>query len=435
MIRRLRVRAFDLKHLIYLQLFLVCAVLFVTTELGLPATLMNLTDGIISFLACVVIMRNFFSLGRIRLTIVDVAVLLFLIYALTTSVVNAVNPLQVVWAFRVTFRYYIFYYCCIALLGKKDIQTIMRMFEILFSVNIVMVLFEYFVQGKDGDYLGGIFGVEQGSAGYTNVFLTIMLIYEMQQYLCHRINLCSLVYYFVVSLTIASLAELKFLYIEAVLIVVCSVVLCRPNMRTYSLLLVSLGGLFVGLQMLRLVFPESYDLLISGEGTDDYLSASWTGGRELGRTTAFQFIDSHFFASQAIHNAFHVGSGDIVTNRLFGFGFGSAEPSALVQNPFAINYSETQYGAFEFADRYLELGFVGLGLYVAIYIAMFIHASQKSAVNNEGTMWNNVVKILIPIILFNVWYGSLRSEYSYLLFFILAVPRVWNIERPKIQER
>ena len=384
----------------------------------------------------------FAILARIRtahatkLNYVDVAILIFLAYALMTSLINGINLLQVIWALRVTFRFYVFYYCCIILLGQDDVRALLRMFEILFAVNAVLVVFEYLLQGKQGDYLGGMFGIEQGTNVYMNIYLTLMLAYEISRYLRQQQTLPMLAYYFVVALGIAALAEMKFLYIEIVIIVAGSVLLRYPSKKTFVLLGCSLTLLFAGLQMLRLAFPESYELLFTGEGTNDYLSAAWTGGREMGRTTAITFIDNSFFSSQTIHETYTVGFGNLVLNRLFGFGFGSAEPSALTHNLFAEQYSGTQYAAFEFADRYLEMGWIGLFLYASIYILMFVATfSNEKTLNEEQDVWRETARVLIPIALVNIWYGNLRTEASYMLFFFLALPRIRNTSSIEISRK
>lgn len=414
------------KHIIYVQLFLVCVILFFITEFGVPSSLMNVTDVITCALLLFSVLSRIGIHNKNKLNCVDAAVVIFLIYALLTSAINGIDLLQVVWAFRVTFRFYIFYYCCVALLGRNDARTLLRMFEILFVVNAILVVFEYVVQGKQGDYLGGMFGIEQGANGYMNIYLILMLAYEVTRFLRHRQTLKALVLYFLVALGIAALAEMKFLYVEVIVIVLASILLRFPNRKVMILLAVVVVMLVVSLQMLRLVFPESYDMMLTGEGTDNYLSASWTAGREMGRTTAIAFIDTSFFSDHMVHEIYGVGFGDLLLNRLFGFGFGSAEPSRLMHNSFAEQYSGTQYGAFEFADRYLEMGYVGLFLYGLIFIMIFVSTFKKTADNLdvEQLIWRETVRVIVLIVLMNIWYGNLRTEASYMLFFFLSLSRI-----------
>ena len=426
MIKRIGFTVLRPKHLLYVQLFLVCVILFFITEFGVPSSLMNVTDVITCALLLFAVLSRIGTHNKNKLNCVDVAVAIFLIYALLTSAINGIDLLQVVWAFRVTFRFYIFYYCCVALLGRNDVRTLLRMFEILFVVNAILVAFEYVVQGKKGDYLGGMFGIEQGANGYMNIYLTLMLAYEITRYLRQRQTLKALIMYFLVVLGIAALAEIKFLYVEVIVIVLGSILLRFPNRKVIVLLAVVVVVLVMGMQMLRLVFPESYEMMLTGEGTDNYLSASWTGGREMGRTTAIMFIDTSFFSDRIVYETYGVGFGNLLLNRLFGLGFGSAEPSKLMHNPFSEQYSGTQYGAFEFADRYLEMGWIGLFLYTLIFIMVLVSTFKKTAntLDVEQLIWRETVRIIIPIVLMNIWYGNLRTEASYILFFFLSLSRI-----------
>lgn len=424
MMCRLANLRFQAKHLIYVQLVFVSLMLFFITELHVPAASKSLTD-VLTILAAICSLSRLRGVMDKKLTIVDVAVFIYSIYALTTSVLTGVNPLVAVWAMRLSFRFYIFYYVCIVLLDRDDVSSIMRMFEILFAVNVALVLFEYAVQGKSGDYLGGMFGVEQGANTYMNLYLCIMLAYETAKYLHGELSIRRLGMYYVAALGIALLAEMKFLYIEIAVIIAVSAICKKPSVKTVSFVIIAVLAVAGGLQALKVVRPDSYAVLVQGEGVDGYLSASWTGGMEMGRTTAISFIDKYFFSSSLIYEGYGAGYGNIDLNKLLGLGFGSSEASVLAVNPFSARYAGTQYGAFEFASKYLETGYVGLVLYSAVFVAMFVDTFKSGYQTNVyASIWIAACRILMPLVLMNVWYGNLRTEASYLFFFALAAPMV-----------
>ncbi len=423
-----KLTSFTLKpqQLIYIQLFFVCIILFPITEFNIPSSVMNITDVITCVGTVFLVLKLSHSLRNKHVNGIDLAIALFFLYALLTSVVNEVSLLQVAWALRMTLRFYLFYYCCVVLLDRSGASAVLRMFEIMFFVNTLLVAFEFLVQGKEGDYLGGMFGVEQGANGYMNIYLIILLAYEISKYLRQQLSLTYLAFYVIISLGIAALAEIKFLYAEFIVIIICSVLFRYPTRKTSSLFLSAFGLFLAGLQILKLIFPDSYRMMLSAEGSEDYLSASWAGGREMGRTTAIKFIDDSFFSSYPIQKQYGIGSDNLFLNRLFGFGFGSAEPSALTHNAFAEQYSNTQYGAFEFADRYLEMGWIGLSLFVLIFIMIFINTFTSNHANDiEAIIWSEATRVLIPVVLMNVWYSSLphRSVLFAVFFSRLAENR------------
>lgn len=50
-------------------------------------------------------------------------------------------------------------------------------------LDVVVSLYQFFVMQLDGDYLGGIFGVEKGGNVYTNIFFVIVVTKSVLSYL------------------------------------------------------------------------------------------------------------------------------------------------------------------------------------------------------------------------------------------------------------
>lgn len=416
------------KSLVLFQLVAVSISLFLITEVGAPPTIRYAFDIVNIVLACLALSRRLREPGAERLTGVDWAFLVFFVYTLcswTLSVAfGGAHPLDAVWQYRLLFRFYIFYYSCIELVDASCIHSAFKALEVLFVINLFLVAFQYVVLHKQGDYLGGIFGIEQGANGYMNIYLLIMVSYEMVKYLHGRLHLGTLAFYFAGALGIAVLAELKFMYVELVVAIVTAMLMKRPTLRSFRFAMAALLAMVLGILALKAVLPESYAILFEGKGVDGYLSASWTNGWEIGRTTAIDMINERFFSNYGIYVQYHLGFGVEWLNRLFGFGFGSCTASVFNTPAFATAYESTNYGAFEFADRYLDSGAVGLGLYVSVFVMMFIAAVKGlTSFSGDRKMLCHLVAVLVPLVLMNIWYGSLRIEICYLLFFVLALPR------------
>lgn len=413
---------FKPKQFIYLLLLLVCISLFLITEFGLPTLILQFTDLILCLIFFYILIYNINRFCYFKFNLIVISIVVFFLYCVLSSFVTGVPFLQAFWSFRMTFRFYIFYYCCICLLSRDDGVVILRMFEALYFINIGLVLFEYYIQGKDGDYIGGIFGILQGANGYMNIYLVVMLIYEISKYFHYQQSLRMLTLYFIIALSIAVFAEMKFLYVEILAIIIFSIFFLSPTKRSLIFLIISTVLFLLGLQALKIFLPKSYQVLM-GDGRDDYLAAAYTGGREMGRTNAISVIDNSFFSSQSIHNNYGVGYGNFILNKLFGFGFGSTEPSKLTESLFSNRYSYTSYSTFEFSDKYIELGFVGLFLYVLIFIIMFAYTFKyRPDKICDNLLEIQIVRTLIPLVFMNIWYGNLRTEASYILFFFLALP-------------
>lgn len=75
------------------------------------------------------------------------------------------------------------------------------------------------------------------------------------------------------------------------------------------------------------------------------------------RLTVFGIVD-HYFLESALQ-------------KILGIGMGAADIAAFIPNPFYIKYSAIAYNAFLFGLILLENGYVGLIIYLFVYIVCF----------------------------------------------------------------
>ena len=163
------------KILIYVQIFWVMVMLWLRDVVGLPSLITYFTDVIA---VCLLVLQANGIQSGIRQTTVKpqfrilIAMGVGIVFGL---VLNLVNPLLVVWAARNNMRFYVFFFICIGLLQKQDVDRLMALLLRFFWINVVLCTYQYFVLGLYGDCLGGFFGVRQGSNAYMNVFLCLVI--------------------------------------------------------------------------------------------------------------------------------------------------------------------------------------------------------------------------------------------------------------------
>lgn len=382
--------------------------LFLIDELHMPSMLRYVPDVL---LICV-FLYTVFKYKSITIKSmnrgVSILFIAFLLYSCASSLFGMVNIKLFAWAFRCTFRFYVFYYLCIKYLHISDVEKVFINLEKMYLVNMLVLLYQFFVKGLRLDFLGGLFGSTYGCNGYLNVFLVIMLIYVVNQYFHKKATIGKLVFYLVSSLAIVGMAEIKFFYVEAVAIILIALVVNKPTVKTICFAIIAVIGLIIGLEVLRRVFPDSYLLLFDRDSINSYLAAGWAHGKQIGRTTAISFINNNFFNNQFI-------------KKIFGLGFGNCEFSNFFESDFARMYKYTNYRNYTFAMQYLETGVIGLALYVSFFISIFIYALGKKY-DDEKEIWATYVKTLIPLVLMLIWYSdACKSEPAYLIFFALAV--------------
>ena len=150
-------------------------------------------------------------------------IVLFLIYTFLSYVVQYQSGFYFLWGFRNLFRFYGAFLVFAVLLKPKDVANFLKLFDILFWINIAVSMIQFFVLGLKGDYLGGIFSTELGGNGYTNIFFVIMATKSILLYIEKKEKLSWCILKCATMLMVAALAEMKFFFLEFIGIVVLAI--------------------------------------------------------------------------------------------------------------------------------------------------------------------------------------------------------------------
>lgn len=397
-----------IKSLIYIQIYLVLFMGILTTQFHFPTSLKYVIDfiNIILFIGSWNGIKHRLMKTRMKQSIVMIAV--FFLFCSLTALLNGVNVLLFLWAVRVTFRFFMFYICCIVVLSKNDITKIFKQLEIIYCINFVIILIQNIIFGYSQDFLGGIFGVEQGCNGQLNVFVILILGYELTKYFDKKIKINKLMFFVLTAFVIAAVSELKVIFIEVVVLFAMALLLDKPSLKTFSVIIALVIGIIIGLNVLKIVFPESYKFFFDENAINNYLTASWIKGIQVTRLTGFKVINNYFFRN----NFFR---------KIFGFGFGSCESSAFFSSEFAQKYSYTAYRQFSFAMEYLETGIVGLILYISCFISILI-CIARAKISTINLWMKKYAYIIFPQIILLIWYNdSIKTEVGYLVLLVFSM--------------
>lgn len=396
------------KKLIYFQIVFNMFVKFLIAPLGLPSLLNYVTD-IVTLMLLVVIIKNTLKIfKKIRYMSAIFCIGLFSLVVVLGALYNGVPPTLFVWAIRNTFRFFVFFVACIVILEPEDVSRIFSMLYAFQYLNIVLCLYEYFILGYKQDYLGGLFGVEKGCNGGLNLYFCLLVIYGISGYLSKKVNLYRLTFIVASTLLLSALAELKFFYVEFVIIVAMCLFLAKPTVKLFFLILASLVFLQIALMILEKIFPEQYAVLMDFNELMKYFSST-EGGYKISRGQAFSRINQLFF-----HD-------DLMLN-LFGFGFGNCEMSQFFTSDFFLAYEGYHYRAFAHAMIFLETGFIGLTTYILFYVDCIRYSLANLKILSKHRDHIIIVIVLSFIMVINLWYNmALRIEYAYMLYFVLAI--------------
>lgn len=386
---------------------------FLRDILGAPAMITYLFDVINVFLFVAILVRKKYDNDGRYYRSAFALVLVFLFLTLLRALTVGGSAVLYLWGLRNTFRFYVFFTCCVALWGARDVLRISDFFKVLFFLNVPLCMLEY-AMGYSGDYVGGSFGVQQGGNGYLNILLVITTTIYVTEYLAGRTSILKLSLVLALSFYMMAVAELKVYFLELMIVVFVATLSESLTVRSLTLALVMLAGIIVGLYIMQFFFSGSGIDFFTSDALATYMGdAGYTGTGDLSRMNALSRITSMFF------------SGDPM-RFLFGFGLGNCSYSsnfAMLTSSFYHYFSWLHYAWFSDAYVYLETGLVGLVCFEAFFVLVLV-VSRLRRYRDSGlrTAVNCTSVIALMAILLSVYNSSLTVESGYLVYMFLAVP-------------
>lgn len=331
------------------------------------------------------------------------------------------SPFYYLWGLRNNLRFYILFLGCVYFLKQEDIEGWLRKFDILFWINAGVCLLQYALLGKRQDYLGGIFGVERGCNSYMNIFFVIVSAKSFLFYLSKRETLVQCAPKCGTAMVIAAWAELKFFYVELVVIIVVATLIADFTWRKVWILAGGFAGIVITANLLVELFPEFASFLslkaIIATATNP---AGYTGKGDLNRLTAVSTISQRFLVTPL--------------SRIFGMGLGNCDYATadLLTTPFYHKYGWLNYAYLSIAFVFLETGYVGLLFFFGFFGITAIAGWKQSKAGGQQRLYCQISLVLaICAGMIGIYNSSLRSESGYMLYFVLSFPYVVERDRRK----
>ena len=358
------------------------------------------------------------------ITILFVWVVVFFVYTFLTYLPQYQSGLYYLWGVRNNFRSYVVFFACATLFTQELTKSMFKLFDTLFWLNFVLTLFQYFVLGFSGDYLGGIFGTEIGGNAYTNIFCAIVLTKSLVFYLEKKESTPKCMAKCVAALLVAVLAELKFFFVEVLVIIALAVLLTNFTWRKLWVVLGGILAVFAGAFLVSILFPTfagwfSIDWIISATTSDK----GYTHAGDLNRLNAMPIINDLWLQT--------------TRQRIVGLGLGNCDTSsvAALDSPFAKLYGDMHYGWLSYAQMYLECGWLGLVFSFGFFVLLFLYVNKirKHSTGPRRTYCRMAMILSVLCVLLLVYNSSLRTEAANMMFFALAVPFVRDEERTLIE--
>lgn len=413
------------KKLLFLQVLFVLQQQYYVSLMLLPAQVSYLSDIIVLLVA-----GHFFNhikehSAKQTKQLIYRMLSIFFIYIMLgviTNVFYQFNIILMLWSLRNMGRFIIFFVAALLFMEQEDVDKYKQVGTILLGTCGALSILQY-AGGYKGDWLGGIFGIQQGIANiYLHVFLIIFLVYVMTKYFFDKMNflifLIALSY--IIGLTIIS--ELKFLFFEIFYVGFIVVVFKKWNVKVLMRFLVSSSMvsllIVLSIPVFLSIFPNFSDFFSMDAFLEVSKSADGLGENSLtiGRSSFFNYITREIFENNII-------------KMLFGIGMGNAEYSRgqqLLTSDFFNHFQYTLYFWYSSAWMYIENGMIGMILYFSIFIT-YAKYLYNFIEHHVISAFSFIFILCLP--LFYFYNSTLRIDIAYIVVVALAAGNVYVKEK------
>lgn len=339
--------------------------------------------------------------------------LLFLMYTALVYIAQYQSPMYYLWGLRNNFRFYVAFLAFIFFMDGEVLEKSIRWLDKLFWLNVLISMIQYLFLGVQGDQLGGVFGTGTGANSYTNIFFSITIAKSLLMYMEGDEGTLTCMFKCGSSLLIAALAELKFFFLEFVLIIVLASLFTKFSWRKLLIIFGGAIGITICAEILMNLFP-----MYQGWFTLDRILKTairpegYTQTGDLSRLGAIGQINNMWLTR--------------LPEQLFGLGLGNCDTANfdIVNTPFYESYGAYHYTWISYAFMYLECGWVGLILYFGFFVLVYLGARRaERRCTGEAKTYCRLGKIMaICCALISIYNSSLRTEAGYMAYFVLAIP-------------
>lgn len=405
---KIRIKRYSQNTILILCLF-ICpyALAFLTELLPLPTAVKYVFDFVWMLLLLTLVFKNKRNNYESTKYITGM-VLIFFGYTVVNYLLHYQSIYYYFWGFRNTFRGLVLFLAVIYYLDQEDAEDCLRLMDKLFYLNAILAVIQYFVLGFKQDNLGGIFGVQSGCNGALNLYLCIMLVIYYVKYVHNNLSIGKLCVSFFIMLFIAAVAELKFFYIEFIVILIIASLFTKFSYKKLFIIVCASVALIVGYRFFVSVFP---DTVISIEYLKEYAQTDvgYSTSAAIGRTSTLSYVNQNLLRT--------------TEDKLLGFGMGNCDYASsfdLFTSPFYAQYEHLRYDWMSISILYLEQGTLGLILYFMIFVVIGTCAYKGRTTSKElGTIVTVLCFVLVIMLFYN---NSMKVESTYLMYFVLALP-------------
>lgn len=332
--------------------------------------------------------------------------ILFWAVGLFSDAINLVKPTAVIWGVRMVFRYSLLFLLIIKNFDESDLYKLRKVLDYSFYINAVFVFLQFFM-GVTRDLMGGIWG----SNGELSTYIICMTFLYSGDYFNKRMKFYRYALSLVVLFTAAIWGEIKMLYFIMPLCVYGSYVLFKKFSLTHVIVLAV--AWVVAIPVLTSVLSLYYD--------EDYVAQTLNREElEAYNTNNYGFTDESLNRGTIFEKSVIFLNSPI--EYVVGHGLGSGNISSFFYTDVFEIYKRTCYGFFTMSYLLIEVGYVGLILFIMTHVLLLYRFWLFNKMKDKVVKYWAAMGILVTGATFlMIYYNSVPLTNYYLGYLFWAM--------------
>lgn len=346
-----------------------------------------------------------------------ILVSLFFISTTISAFIHTIPLSSYLWGFKMFFRYFAIASLVYKEWGEKSIYEFKKLLYQAIYINFVCIVIQFFKR-QTSDAMGGI----MSGSGDLMLFICIATIVTTYDWVNKNLNKYKYLLMVVANYVAIMWAEVKLMYFFMPILIVATYTFAnRLKKRSFIL-----AGIVIAL------FTFALPAILSNYYDDDYVYKA-TNIEELSayNQNQYGFTKLSFNRGTCVEM-----TPEIILQTPFekwlGYGLGSGSASQLFKTWIFDKYGTTTfYFYFSLSYVMVEGGWIGIILFIAIYVFIFFNYLQiYMSTNDKKIRYWSVIGLLLGFVsLVLIYYNALPYSGFYIPFF------VWGVCKAAIHER
>lgn len=350
---------------------------------------------------------------------------ILLVYGTIVAILNQISVISIVWGLRMIIRYLLLFTFVYTYFKASDVTKYKQIVFRCFWINTILVCFQYFIEHKFGDAIGGTFN-NNGELFVFNIIYSFLI---SKDYFEGRAKRSSFILFLAIEMFIAMVAEIKMMYFAIPLAVYATYVFIKKFNIKHILIIITAFFLLIPAMKLAmsLIYKDDYinnvfDIeSIQEETSHAYNLSEEAADFSFNRTTCINLA-----TTVILKDNLHI---------LTGYGIGSGNASPTFGSWISQRYSKiTSYNWFTSSWLLIEYGWIGFVTWIFLLLCLIVrfYNIYKTTTDKQLQHWSSLGLLSALFTFIFAWYNNIPYYNAYFIYLFWAICFVAIRERKKI---